>query len=64
MKAERYADALQCYTKAIELDGSNAVFYCNRFAVTQLLLSNYYYYFILLCLELLLIQNWIITMLH
>lgn len=38
MKAERYADALQCYTKAIELDGSNAVFYCNRFAVIQLLL--------------------------
>ncbi|XP_012277684.1 small glutamine-rich tetratricopeptide repeat-containing protein alpha isoform X1 [Orussus abietinus] len=33
MKAERYLEALANYTKAIELDGRNAVYYCNRAAV-------------------------------
>lgn len=32
MKAEKYHDALANYTKAIQLDGRNAVYYCNRAA--------------------------------
>lgn len=32
MKMERFEDALKCYTKAISLDGNNAVYYCNRAA--------------------------------
>ncbi|XP_014480918.1 PREDICTED: small glutamine-rich tetratricopeptide repeat-containing protein alpha isoform X1 [Dinoponera quadriceps] len=33
MKAEKHKEALSNYTKAIELDGRNAVYYCNRAAV-------------------------------
>ncbi|XP_058789039.1 small glutamine-rich tetratricopeptide repeat-containing protein alpha-like [Phymastichus coffea] len=33
MKIEKYQEALLNYTKAIELDNKNAVFYCNRAAV-------------------------------
>ncbi|XP_032684401.1 small glutamine-rich tetratricopeptide repeat-containing protein alpha-like [Odontomachus brunneus] len=33
MKAEKHQEALANYTKAIELDGRNAVYYCNRAAV-------------------------------
>jgi small glutamine-rich tetratricopeptide repeat-containing protein alpha len=32
MKMEKYDEALKCYTKAIQLDGKNAVYYCNRAA--------------------------------
>uniref|UniRef100_A0A9J8BRV6 Small glutamine-rich tetratricopeptide repeat-containing protein beta n=1 Tax=Cyprinus carpio carpio TaxID=630221 RepID=A0A9J8BRV6_CYPCA len=32
MKEENYSSALDCYTKAIELDQRNAVYYCNRAA--------------------------------
>lgn len=32
MKIEMYTAALECYTKAISLDGRNAVYYCNRAA--------------------------------
>lgn len=32
MKEEKYQEAIQCYTQAIELDSSNAVFPCNRAA--------------------------------
>lgn len=32
MRTEKFADALTMYTKAIEHDGSNPVFYCNRAA--------------------------------
>lgn len=32
MRTEKYTDALLMYSKAIELDGSNPVFYCNRAA--------------------------------
>nr|CAD7433344.1 unnamed protein product [Timema monikensis] len=32
MKTGKYLEALDCYTKAIKLDGKNAVFYCNRAA--------------------------------
>lgn len=32
MKAEKYKEALECYTQAVSLDGSNAVYYCNRAA--------------------------------
>jgi len=32
MRTEKYPDALLMYTKAIDLDGSNPVFYCNRAA--------------------------------
>lgn len=32
MKSEQFTEALQCYSKAVELDGRNAVYYCNRAA--------------------------------
>lgn len=32
MKSENFSEALVCYSKAIELDGRNAVYYCNRAA--------------------------------
>ncbi|XP_075220059.1 small glutamine-rich tetratricopeptide repeat-containing protein beta-like [Lycorma delicatula] len=32
MSSQDFADALECYTKAISLDPKNAVFYCNRAA--------------------------------
>nr|CAD7589052.1 unnamed protein product [Timema genevievae] len=32
MKTGKYLEALDCYTKAIKLDGKNAVYYCNRAA--------------------------------
>lgn len=32
MKAEKFSDALESYTKAIKLDGRNAVYFCNRAA--------------------------------
>ncbi|XP_029187909.1 small glutamine-rich tetratricopeptide repeat-containing protein alpha-like [Acropora millepora] len=32
MKSEKYQEAIQCYTKAMELDSANAVFPCNRAA--------------------------------
>jgi len=32
MRTEKFVDALDMYSKAIELDGSNPVFYCNRAA--------------------------------
>lgn len=31
MKEENYRCAVECYTKAIDLDLSNAVYYCNRY---------------------------------
>ena len=31
MKAEKFSEALECYTRAIRLDNTNAVYYCNRF---------------------------------
>ena len=33
MKEEKYNEAIQCYTKAMELDSANAVFPCNRFVL-------------------------------
>ncbi len=30
MKEENYSSAVDCYTKALELDQRNAVYYCNR----------------------------------
>ena len=32
MRTEKFVDALEMYSKAIELDGGNPVFYCNRAA--------------------------------
>jgi len=32
MKAELFDEAVECYTKAIQLDGTNAIYYCNRAA--------------------------------
>lgn len=32
MKQEKYNEAVDCYTRAISLDGRNAVYYCNRAA--------------------------------
>jgi len=32
MRTEKFVEALEMYSKAIELDGSNPVFYCNRAA--------------------------------
>ncbi|XP_076973455.1 small glutamine-rich tetratricopeptide repeat-containing protein beta isoform X2 [Tamandua tetradactyla] len=40
MKEENYNAAVECYTQAIELDPSNAVYYCNR-AAAQSKLGNY-----------------------
>lgn len=31
MKEENYRCAVECYTKAIDLDLRNAVYYCNRY---------------------------------
>lgn len=31
MKEENYRSAVECYTKAIDLDLRNAVYYCNRY---------------------------------
>lgn len=32
MKSEKFKDAIDCYTKAIQIDPNNSVFYCNRAA--------------------------------
>ncbi|XP_070375689.1 small glutamine-rich tetratricopeptide repeat-containing protein beta isoform X4 [Equus asinus] len=40
MKEENYAAAVDCYTRAIELDPNNAVYYCNR-AAAQSKLGHY-----------------------
>ena len=32
MKSEKYREAIECYSKAIELNRANAVYYCNRAA--------------------------------
>ncbi|XP_030049058.1 small glutamine-rich tetratricopeptide repeat-containing protein beta [Microcaecilia unicolor] len=39
MKEENYGAAVDCYTQAVELDPSNAVYYCNR-AAAQSKLGN------------------------
>lgn len=39
MKREKYEEAIQCYTKAMELDSANAVFPCNRFGLKTFLSS-------------------------
>jgi len=41
MRTEQYEGAIEKYTKAIELDSSNQVFYCNR-AAAHSKLSNHY----------------------
>ena len=30
MKEEKYSDAIDCYSRAIQMDGENAIYYCNR----------------------------------
>lgn len=32
MKGDKFAEAVQCYTRAIEIDSHNAIYYCNRAA--------------------------------
>lgn len=32
MKADKFSDALECYSQALKLDNKNAVYYCNRAA--------------------------------
>jgi len=41
MRTEKFEDALLMYSKAIELDGSNPVFYCNR-AAAHSKMSNHH----------------------
>jgi hypothetical protein len=31
MKTDQFLAAIDCYTRAIQLDGRNAVYFCNRF---------------------------------
>lgn len=40
MRDEKYEEAINCYSRAIALDGRNAIFYCNRAAVHSKL-NNY-----------------------
>ena len=40
MKSERFTEALQLYSRAIDLDASNAVYYCNRAAAHSKLGSH------------------------
>jgi len=42
MRAEKFQDALDMYTKAIELDGANPVFYCNR-AASHSKMNNHHF---------------------
>lgn len=35
MKEENYRCAVECYTRAIDLDLRNAVYYCNRYMFSQ-----------------------------
>lgn len=37
MKQEQYLEAITCYTKAIDLNPSNAVYYCNRYSELKLI---------------------------
>ena len=30
MKQQQYEQAISCYSKAINLDGGNSIYYCNR----------------------------------
>ncbi|XP_023346944.1 small glutamine-rich tetratricopeptide repeat-containing protein alpha [Eurytemora carolleeae] len=41
MRTEKFTDALLMYSKAIELDGSNPVFYCNRAAAHSKMNSHH-----------------------
>lgn len=40
MKEERYEEAINLYTKAIGLDGRNAVYYCNRLNILLVFSSD------------------------
>lgn len=40
LRQKKYKEAIECYTKAIEIDKENAIFYCNR-AAAKYLLSDY-----------------------
>jgi len=42
MRAEKFTEALDMYTKAIELDGTNPVFYCNR-AASHSKMNNHHF---------------------
>ena len=39
MKEEQFDKAIECYSKAIAIDGSNAVYYCNRYYSLFILLT-------------------------
>lgn len=41
MRTEKFQEALDMYSKAIELDGSNPVFYCNRAAAHSKMTSHH-----------------------
>jgi len=42
MRAEKFQEALEMYTKAIDLDGANPVFYCNR-AASHSKMNNHHF---------------------
>ena len=38
MKQDQYQAAIDCYTQALKLDGRNAVYYCNRYVLSLIVM--------------------------
>lgn len=49
MKEENYRCAVECYTKAIDLDLRNAVYYCNRYSQRQHDFTSVLVFFCIYC---------------
>jgi tetratricopeptide (TPR) repeat protein len=50
VKQEKYKEALEAYNAAIQIDGNNAIYYCNRLVIFQrsFPLQSIYIFFIAL----------------